>query len=314
MPPAAPRAIATPEASRALGPLLADANERVRREAVLGFGRRHDPEVVERVRAFLSDPARRVRVAAAVVLGRQRDRECVPQLLERLQEPGTWEKPAVLVALGRIGSLDAVPALLSAADHPAHWVRVCALHALSDLGVPEARTAALAHTQDVAWAVRGAAAIALGAAGGIDDLPVLLALLRDDHSWPRRGATYALGRLADDGARDDLLRLLYGVRPGDADELALRDSDDGSDAPLRSDAESRLFDSAVQALGRLSRGTPDPLVHRALIEVRERLSEEELDRLARLPLPELGVDRSPPTLRALFEIALPSSADEEDLV
>ena len=57
---------------------------------------------------------------------------------------------------------------------------------------------------------------------------------------------------------------------------------------------------------------PDPLVHRALTDVRERLSEEELDRLARLPLPELLGERTPPTLRALFETAIPTSADEED--
>jgi HEAT repeat protein len=266
-------------------------------------------------------------------------------LLERLEAPGTWEKPAVLVALGRIGSVEAVPALLLASDHPAHWVRVCALHALGEIGVPEARSAALSHTHDVSWAVRGAAAIALGAAGGLDDLPTLLELLRDDHPWPRRGATYAigrlglaeaaprvreelndpaaevrlaaiwaLGRLADDGARDELVRLLYGVRPGDADDVGLGDTDDASDAPLRSDAESRLFDAAVQALGRLSRGSPDPQVHRALLEVRERLSEEELDRLARLPHPEIALDQAPPTLRALFEIAIPSSGEDEDVV
>jgi len=46
--------------------------------------------------------------------------------------------------------------------------------------------------------------------------------------------------------------------------------------------------------------------------VRGRLSEEELDRLARLPLPEVGSDRTPPTLRALFESAIAASADDED--
>ncbi|MGC2360590.1 MAG: HEAT repeat domain-containing protein, partial [Thermoplasmata archaeon] len=191
------------------------------------------------------------------------------------------------------------------------------------------------------WAVRGAAAIALGATGGPEDLPTLLELLDDDHPWPRRGATYAigrlglseaaprireeltdavaevrlaavwtLGRLGDDGAREDLVRFLYGVRPGDPDEavLALPDTEDGSP----SDADSRLFDAAVQAIGRLSQGVPDPFVYRALLDVRERLSEEELDRLARLPLPEVGADRTPPTLRSLFETAIPPSVDDEE--
>jgi HEAT repeat protein len=209
------------------------------------------------------------------------------------------------------------------------------------MGVPAAREAALLHAKDPAWAVRGAAAIALGAAGDEDDLPVLLELLRDDHPWPRRGATYAigrlglteaaprireeladpvaevrlaavwaLGRLGDDGAREDLVRLLYGVRPEESEEVVLSDTE--ADGALRSDAESRLFDAAVQALGRLSHDVADPLVHRALMDVRERLTEEELDRLARLPLPEVGADIPPPTLRALFETAIPTSADDED--
>ncbi|MGA9840116.1 MAG: hypothetical protein WBS16_06745, partial [Thermoplasmata archaeon] len=114
----------------------------------------------------------------------------------------------------------------------------------------------------------------------------------------------------DDGAREDLVRLLYGVRPGEAEEAILSDAE--ADGTPRSDAESRLFDAAVQALGRLSHGVPDPLVHRALMDVRERLTDEELDRLARLPLPEVGSDRPPLTLRALFETAIPSSADDEE--
>jgi len=84
------------------------------------------------------------------------------------------------------------------------------------------------------------------------------------------------------------------------------------DSPLVSDAASRLFDAAVQALGRLTHGTPDPLVRRALVDARSRLSEEELDRLARLPLPEVEVDQTPPTVRALFETAIASSVDEEE--
>jgi len=69
----------------------------------------------------------------------------------------------------------------------------------------------------------------------------------------------------------------------------------------------------VQALGRLSHDLPDPLIERSLVDARDRLSEEELDRLARLPLPEVRTDLPAPTLRALFETALPSSADDEDV-
>jgi len=168
----------------------------------------------------------------------------------------------------------------------------------------------------------------------------LLDALQDDHPWVRRGATYALGRLGlteavprlreglydaapevrlatvwalgalrDDGARDDLIRLLYQTRttaPG------VRDSEGDETPGLVSDAETRLFDAIVQALGRLAHGVPDPLIHRSLVHALERLSEEELDRLARLPLPELQTDHPPPTLRALFESALPAAAEDED--
>src|SRR5208282_5689782 len=305
------------------------------------IGRSPSSEHLGTVRRSLKDPARRVRVAAAVVAGRHRDRASVPLLLELLTSPETWEKPAILVALGRIGDPAATAALVEWAEHPAHWIRVCAVHALGEMGVPESRTVARAHLHDPYWSVRGAAAVALGSVGTADDLSPLLECLRDEHPWARRGATYALGRLGlaeaaprlrdglhdpaaevrlaavwalgnlrDDGAREDLVRLLYQTRPTGAippsPEMV-------TDDRLASDAESRLFDAAVQALGRLSHGVPDPLIHRSLVDALERLSEEELDRFARLPLPELQPDQPTPTLRALFETALPSSAEDEDL-
>jgi hypothetical protein len=293
------------------------------------------------IRPFLEDPARRVRVAAAVVVGRHRDRESAPLLLRLLTSQETWEKPAVLVALGRIGDPSAIPPLISWAEHPSPWIRVCAVHALGEMGIPEARSVALEHLHDPYWSVRGAAAVALGAVGTPEDLTPLLECLRDEHPWARRGATYALGRLGlaeaaprlrdglhdpaaevrlaavwalgslrDDGAREDLVHLLYQTQPtGAIPPSPMVVPDDR----LASDAESRLFDTAVQALGRLSHGLPDPLIHRSLVDALERLSEEELDRLARLPLPEVQPDRPAPTLRALFETALPSYADDEDV-
>jgi len=189
--------------------------------------------------------------------------------------------------------------------------------------------------------VRGSAAVALGEVGDPDDLGALLDLLRDAHPWPRRGATYALGRLGlieaaprireeltdpaaevrlaavwalgrlgDDGAREALVQLLYQCRPTpERPTVPARPEDDRS---LFSDAPTRLFDATVQALGRLSLASPDPLVRRALVDARERLSEEELDRSVRLPLPETAVDRVPPTVRSLFESAMSMSADDEE--
>jgi HEAT repeat protein len=258
-------------------------------------------------------------------------------MLEILAQKETWEKPSVLVALGRIGDPRAIPCLVEAAESPQHWLRVCAVHALGELGGREAREVALRGLVDTAWPVRGAAAIALGTLGVPEDLGRLLDLLEDEHPWPRRGATYALGhlglaaaaprireeladpapevrlaavwavgRLGDDGAREELVRLLRSgpcleslPEPGDQEDL------------LRSDAESRLFDAIVQALGRLPHGADDPLVQSALLAARARLPDEELDRLARLPLPEVTEDRPVPTLRTLFESAIATSFDED---
>jgi hypothetical protein len=248
----------------------------------------------------------------------------------------TWEKPSVLVALGRIRDPAVIPAVVEAAKSPQHWLRVCAVHALGELGGDEARTVALRGLADPAWPVRGAAAIALGSVGEPDDLALLLDRLEDVHPWPRRGATYALGhlgvaaaaprireeledpapevrlaavwalgRLGDDGAREELVRLLRTGPAPEPDPIAQEQ------AGLRSDAESRLFDAIVQALGRLPHGAEDPVVQGALLAARARLTEEELDRLARLPLPEVIDDQPGPTLRTLFEAAIATSFDDE---
>jgi len=265
----------------------------------------------------------------------------VAPLLALLDHPGTWEKPAVLVALGSIGAPEAIPAIVAAAEHPAHWVRTCAIHALGTMRAAEGASVVRRHLDDPAWSVRGASAVALGSVGDASDLGRLLARLDDPHPWARRGAAYALGqlglaeaaprlrenlfdgsaearlaaiwalgRLEDDGACDLLLATLRGEAelqkgegPGE-DEEAM--------GPLGSDAESRLFDATIQALGRLARGSTDPRVVPALRAVRAALSEEELDRPARLPLPErAGVD-PPPSVRTLFEVAVPGGIDGED--
>jgi len=220
--------------------------------------------------------------------------------------------------------------LVREAEHEARWVRVCAIHALGEMKADEARAVARAHLTDAAWSVRGAAAIALASVGNRSDLPRLLRLLDDPHAWPRRGATYALGRLrlvssaarvraelsdpspdvrlaaiwalgelGDEAAREPLARLLSGANPArDPSEpvAPIR-----GDAQLGTDAESRLFDAAVQALQRLAHGAPDTIVDTALRAARGRLSEAELDRHALLPLFEPQGGRSPTTVRDLFE-------------
>jgi len=68
----------------------------------------------------------------------------------------------------------------------------------------------------------------------------------------------------------------------------------------------------VEALGRLRRADDDPFVEQALSDARSQLSEEELDRMARLPL--LGGDAisTTLTLRILFETALPMDGTDDE--
>ncbi len=307
--------------------LLADRSDRVRRQAVLSFGRRASARELARVRRFLSDPSARVRAAAAVVLGIRKDRSAVPRLLDRLAAPGSWEKPSVLVALGRIGDPRAVPAVAALADAPLPWLRVCAIHALPRLDPATARRVARAHVADPAWSVRGASAVALGDAGSRADLPRLLRLLDDRHPWPRRGAVYALGRLrlpgvgprvraaladrsadvrlaavwalgeiGDRKALRPLARLLGRIRPPTSRTTP-------TIAPagqLATDAEDRLFDATLLALRRVAPGRDDPVVARALARARARLPPSLRTREARPAFPSLAVGAAPWTLGALL--------------
>jgi HEAT repeat protein len=332
----------TTEAVGALRPSLKDVHERVRREAVLALRGAKDPTVLTDLRPALEDPSGRVRVAAAIVLGEHRDREAVPRLLEHLKERTTFVRPAILIALGRIGDPVAVPALLTHAKEGPSWTRVCALRALAEFGGPEAVEVARQALSDPAWSVRGSAAELLGHAGDRDDLGRLLVGLNDPHPWPRRGVLYALGRLElceaaprireelthssaevrlaaiwtlgrlrDDGAREPLIALLRSIPPNGALAREAPAEERAEGPTLVSDAEERQFDALVQTLGRLAESTNDPSILRALLEARARVREEEWDRPARLPPPEVENAPQVPSLRRLFEVALPGLAEEE---
>jgi HEAT repeat protein len=263
--------------------------------------------------------------------------------LKRLKTDGTFVKPSFLVALGRIGDATAIPVLVWASRDPAGWVRVCAIQALGQLRAPEAGEIARERLHDPSWSVRGAAADCLGVASGDGEIVRgLLEALEDPHPWPRRCALYALGRRAigeaaprvreelnhpvaevrlaaiwalgrfqDDGAREPLLSLLRVTSPTRDIPLTLAQGEGA--VKLLSDAEGRLFDTLVQALGRICRTASDPLVHRALAEARARLTEEELDRPARLPSPEGADGVAAPSLRQVFDLAESACGDDDDL-
>ena len=313
----------------ALEHALNDESDRVRREAILAIERCGDPEAAPKVRRFLSDPSLRVRIAAAVVLGVRRDLASGAALLARWRESAPWERPALIIALGRIGTPEAVEALVRAADDPMRSVRVCVVHALAETRTPPARAVARGKLADPSWAVRGAAALALGHVGMAEDGPGLLPLLVDPHPWPRRGAVYALGqlgfrssapkvraalddpdpevrlaavwtlgRLGDRHARQRLTKLLRETRPSPVHVGSTLAESEGA-VRLVSDANARLFGALVEAIGSLAVLSRDPEAEEALEEAERVLSEEELDRAARLPSP-LGPGELVPSIRELF--------------
>ncbi|MFZ1022921.1 MAG: HEAT repeat domain-containing protein, partial [Thermoplasmata archaeon] len=135
--------------------------------------------------------------------------------------------------------------------------------------------------------------------------------LRHPDSEVRLAAIWALGRLQDDGARELLVTMLRQIDPTLAPPPG--GAEESPSSGLMTDAAERCFDTVVQALGRLGPGDEDPFVGRALLEARARVPEEELDRPARLPSPELTPGRPPMSLRFLFESALPASAHEDEI-
>lgn len=336
--------IGSPPAFDGLLEALGDPDDRVRRSAVLSIGEFDDPRVADVVRPRLSDPARRVRIAAAVVLGWERDVASVDELLEHLRHDVEWVWPSVLIALGRIGDPRTIPAIADAAEAPRGWLRVCAVRALAEMHAPNAGDVCRRHLTDPVWSVRGASAELLGGFGTPDDLPRLLERLEDVHPFPRRGAIYALARLKfteatprireelhhpdpevrlaaiwalgwlrDDGAREALVTMLRQLRPSRAGVEEIYDTGDNS-VRLVSDAEARLFDTAVQAIGRLNAGEGDPLLRRALTESRARVDEEDLERPARLPTAvESVVGARIPTLAQLFDEAIPLDGDDDEI-
>jgi HEAT repeat protein len=322
-----PRAIPTLERA------LDDESDRVRRESVLAIERVHDPEAAAKVQRFVDDPAQRVRIAAYVVLGLRRHAPGAEPLLRKLGSAQVWEIPALLVALGRIGTVECAAGLVRSADHPARWVRVCALHGLAEMRARETRAIALGKLGDESWAVRGAAALALGGSGIPADSERLAALFRDPSGWVRRGAVYGLGelgakdqldlvrgaiddddpevqlaavwasgRLADASAVPSLVRLLERAKPSGPFHTRTLVEGDGA-VSLTTDADERLFDALVQALGRIVHGSANSAARDALLVAARRVDPSELDRPARLPAP-VGADASGTTRRALFEQGL----------
>lgn len=188
----------------------------------------------------LADPDASVRVLACNALARIGDVRAVPSLFELLRDPDPMLVQAAVAAIQSLGSPKAETLALQAALSPATQVRRAALrivayfgypagldllidaaqggdeklrdaaiHGLALLEEPRALQALLGMAAHKNPRARGAAARALGQASSS---PEVLAALRqglaDGDAWVRYYACQSLGKVRDDGAVNEILRLV----------------------------------------------------------------------------------------------------------
>lgn len=87
---------------RALAPMLADADPRVRKSAVIALGRMGCPEATRELCACLDDRVEGVRVLACQALGRAADPASIPALLARVHDESAEVRAGILWALANV--------------------------------------------------------------------------------------------------------------------------------------------------------------------------------------------------------------------
>jgi HEAT repeat protein len=171
--------------------------------------------------------------------------------------------------------------------------------ALGKVGTPIDAEALTPLLRDPSAWVRRGAVYALGQLGATDSLAEIRAALNDPDPEVHLAAIWALGHLRDSVSAPAMIQLLRVTRPHGVSLLPTLMEGDGA-VRLVSDADARLFDALVQAVGSLAVGPMGPSARRALATAKRRLPDAELDRPARLPTP-LGSGEGPRTLRNLFD-------------
>lgn len=190
----------------ALAPMLADADPRVRKSAVVALGRMACPEATDALCRALDDAVEGVRVLACQALGRVADPASVPALVARAHDPSVEVRAGVLWAFANV----------AAHGGPRGG-------ALDEAGRAALFTPVVVLAFDPDDGVRADAAAVLGALRDPRATDALLVLLEDACPRVRANACASLG-LTDDGAG---LEALLGVLEGDEDPLVLVSALDG---------------------------------------------------------------------------------------
>lgn len=254
------------ERVRALAPMLADPDPRVRKSAVIALGRMACPEATRALCDRLLDPIEGVRVLACQALGRLADPASVPALLARVHDDSAEVRAGVLWALANVvahGDLGAdgrqalfSPIVVMAFD-PDDGVRADAAAVLGALRDPRATDALAVLLEDACPRVRANACASLGL---LDDEPgfdVLLAVAQSFLEDPLVlvSALDGLARRAErGGAGCDRVRMEKALASACA--LARMPEDTGT-APAEGTAVADVRSTALWALGFLASCMPD---------------------------------------------------------
>lgn len=252
----------------ALEPMLADADPRVRKSAVIALGRMACPEATAALCRMLDDPAEGVRVLTCQALGRAADPASVPALVAHAHDPSAEVRAGVLWAFANVaahggpggGALPAegraglfTPVVVLAFD-PDDGVRADAAAVLGALRDPRAADALLALLEDACPRVRANACASLGLLDGASGLGALLDVAENRAEEPivLVSALDGLARRAERGAV--AAATPEAVRAVDAACLWAEAPQGEEAGPAEADAEPTAADvraTAVWALGML---------------------------------------------------------------
>ena len=195
----------------AVEPLMACAagSDSLRYISAQILGRIGDTRAVPVLQRLAVGDNRYVRREAILALGKMGLPALGAELVVALREDASdAARSAAATSLGNLRDTVAVAALVRALGDPAPVVRQQVVAALHLLWTAEARAAVTSSMQDPDETVRFIAAQSLGAHRVLPALEPLRAALRDTSVWVRAEAARALGKLGDDRAVDDLVRVM----------------------------------------------------------------------------------------------------------
>jgi HEAT repeat protein len=277
-------------------------------DALKGMGASAGPALLRALPDLLPE----VRPLAIQALSQLRERSATPALVELAREGGEAERALAVEALGALGDPAAIASLARLLEDPALCAE--AARALVSLAKADRDAVRDACKGKLGGPASASAVRVLGRVGTPEDLPLLKAALRSEHTEVRLAAAEAAQSLGETGA-EELLRLALadeappvraaaarglGAFPSEETFAALGEALDDREASVSAAAadalaelgEARAVEALTRAAGRGASqpGTPEVLPAIAAVRALARLSAatpELLLRAAAHPDPEV---------------------------